>query len=96
MPLEMVDRLTAALDKAGVDYQAEAYPGTRHGWAVADMPVYQRETAMKDFRLVSWALPCKPCRHDTAPCHPAEHDAACLCSGRFRSVAAPSVSSGAA
>jgi carboxymethylenebutenolidase len=45
MPLEMVDRLTAALDKAGVDYQAEAYPGTRHGWAVADTPVYQREGA---------------------------------------------------
>ena len=29
---EMVDRLTAAFDKAGVDYQAEVYPGTRHGW----------------------------------------------------------------
>ena len=45
MPSEMVDRLTAALDKAGVDYQAEVYPGTRHGWAVADTPVYQREDA---------------------------------------------------
>jgi carboxymethylenebutenolidase len=45
MPPEMVDRLTAALDKAGVDYQAEVYPGTRHGWAVADTPAYQREGA---------------------------------------------------
>jgi carboxymethylenebutenolidase len=45
MTPEMVDRLTAALDKAGVDYQAEVYPGTRHGWAVADTPVYQREGA---------------------------------------------------
>jgi carboxymethylenebutenolidase len=45
MPPEMVVRLTAALDKAGVDYQAEVYPGTRHGWAVADTPVYQREGA---------------------------------------------------
>ena len=45
MPSEMVDRLTAALDKAGVDYRAEVYPGTRHGWAVADTPVYQREGA---------------------------------------------------
>jgi carboxymethylenebutenolidase len=32
MTPEMVDRLTAAFDKAGVDYQAEVYPGTRHGW----------------------------------------------------------------
>jgi carboxymethylenebutenolidase len=45
MTPEMVDRLTAALDKAEVDYQAEVYPGTRHGWAVADTPVYQREGA---------------------------------------------------
>jgi carboxymethylenebutenolidase len=45
MTPEMVDRLTAALDKAGVVYQAEVYPGTRHGWAVADTPVYQREGA---------------------------------------------------
>jgi carboxymethylenebutenolidase len=45
MTPEMTDRLTVALDKAGVDYQAEVYPGTRHGWAVADMPVYQREGA---------------------------------------------------
>jgi carboxymethylenebutenolidase len=45
MTPEMVGRLTAALDKAGVDYQAEVYPGTRHGWAVADTPVYQREGA---------------------------------------------------
>jgi len=45
MTPEMVDRLTAAFDKAGVDYQAEVYPGTRHGWAVADTPVYQQEGA---------------------------------------------------
>ena len=45
MTPEMVARLTAALDNAGVDYQAEVYPGTRHGWAAADTPVYQREGA---------------------------------------------------
>lgn len=45
MTPEMVDRLTAVLDRAGVDYRAEVYPGTRHGWAVADTPVYQREGA---------------------------------------------------
>jgi carboxymethylenebutenolidase len=45
MTPEMGARLTAALDKAGVDYQAEIYPGTRHGWTVADTPVYQREGA---------------------------------------------------
>jgi carboxymethylenebutenolidase len=45
MTPELVDRLTAALHEAGVDYQAEVYPGTRHGWAVADTPVYQREGA---------------------------------------------------
>jgi carboxymethylenebutenolidase len=44
MTLETVDRLTPALDQAGVDYQAEVYPGTRHGWGgVADTPVYQQE-----------------------------------------------------
>ena len=45
MTPEMIDRLRTALDKAGVDYQAEVYPGTRHGWAVADTPVYQQEGA---------------------------------------------------
>ena len=45
MPREMIDRLTAALDTAGVDYQAEVYPGTRHGWTLADAPEYQREGA---------------------------------------------------
>ena len=35
----MARRLAAA----GFDYRAEVYPGTRHGWAVADTPVYQRE-----------------------------------------------------
>ena len=45
MPPEMIDRLTTALDTAGVDYQAEVYPGTRHGWTLADTPEYQWEGA---------------------------------------------------
>jgi carboxymethylenebutenolidase len=43
MPPEMIDRLTTALDTAGVDYQAAVYPGTPHGWTLADTPEYQRE-----------------------------------------------------
>ncbi len=45
MTPKMLSRLTTVLDKAGVDYQAEVYPGIRHGRAVADTPVYQREGA---------------------------------------------------
>jgi len=45
MTQETVDRLTAALDKAGVDYQAEVCPGSRHGWAAAVTPIYPREGA---------------------------------------------------
>ena len=37
----MARRLAAA----GFDYRAEVYPGTRHGWAVPDPPVYQRKGA---------------------------------------------------
>jgi carboxymethylenebutenolidase len=40
MPPEAVEKLKAALDTAGVNYEAEVYAGARHGWCVKDHTVY--------------------------------------------------------
>ncbi len=45
MPPEQVERLLAALDKAGTAYKAEVYPGAFHGWTVPGMAVYQEAGA---------------------------------------------------
>jgi carboxymethylenebutenolidase len=39
------DRLQAALEKAGVHYQLEIYPGAHHGFTMTDFPIYNREAA---------------------------------------------------
>ncbi len=36
MTPEMIGRLRSTLDEAGAAYEAEVYPGTFHGFAVAD------------------------------------------------------------
>jgi len=44
-PLEMADRLEAALTKAGVKHVCEIYEGMAHGWMKPDMPVYNAGAA---------------------------------------------------
>jgi carboxymethylenebutenolidase len=49
-PPEMADRLDAALSDAGVDHRCEIYAGARHGWTMADFPVYDEEAAERHWR----------------------------------------------
>jgi carboxymethylenebutenolidase len=44
-PLDMAERLTAALTEAGVRFHAEIYPGAAHGWMKKDFPVYDEAAA---------------------------------------------------
>jgi carboxymethylenebutenolidase len=44
-PPEMVERLTRALDEAGVRYRCETYHGASHGWMKTDFPVYDEAAA---------------------------------------------------
>lgn len=43
MPAEQIDKLTAALDEAGVRYTSEVYQGAQHGFAMADTAAYSEE-----------------------------------------------------
>lgn len=45
MPPEAVEKLKAALDEAGVNYEGEVYAGARHGWCVKDHTVYHEHQA---------------------------------------------------
>ncbi len=49
-PPEQADRLKAALDAAGVDNEVTIYKGAHHGYAPADMPVYDQEASERHFR----------------------------------------------
>ncbi|HEY4265954.1 MAG TPA: dienelactone hydrolase family protein [Micropepsaceae bacterium] len=44
-PPEAVEKLKAALDAVGVNYEGETYPGARHGWCVKDHNVYDEHQA---------------------------------------------------
>jgi carboxymethylenebutenolidase len=44
-PPEMAARLDPALSDAGVDHRCEIYPEARHGWTMADFPVYNEAAA---------------------------------------------------
>lgn len=48
-PIEMKQRLDAALDDAGVHYVSEIWPGLIHGWTMSDFPVYDRVGAERHF-----------------------------------------------
>lgn len=50
MPAEMISRLDAALDAAGIDFRAELYEGARHGFAVADSPAFDHDAAERHWR----------------------------------------------
>lgn len=39
------DTLRSALDAGGVAYDLETYEGARHGWTMADLPVYSSDAA---------------------------------------------------
>jgi carboxymethylenebutenolidase len=43
LPPEQQERLAAALDDAGVRYQAEVYPGAIHGYTMSDTRAYNAE-----------------------------------------------------
>ncbi|TAK99576.1 MAG: dienelactone hydrolase family protein [Rhodospirillaceae bacterium] len=49
-PLEMAERLEKALSAAGVDHRCEIYSGARHGWTMADFPVYNAPAAERHWR----------------------------------------------
>ncbi|HEU4404102.1 MAG TPA: dienelactone hydrolase family protein [Polyangiaceae bacterium] len=49
---EHTERLRSALDAAGVRATVEIYPDARHGFAVPDLPVYDRESAERHWRRV--------------------------------------------
>ncbi|PKL77335.1 MAG: dienelactone hydrolase [Candidatus Melainabacteria bacterium HGW-Melainabacteria-1] len=45
-------RLCASLDQAGTDYTLALYPEAQHGFAVADMPVFEPASAARHWRQV--------------------------------------------
>jgi len=49
-PPEQADRLRSALSAAGVDNEVTIYPGARHGYTMADLPVYDAEAAERHWR----------------------------------------------
>jgi carboxymethylenebutenolidase len=58
---EHTERLRSALDAAGVRATIEVYPQARHGFAVTNLPVYDRDSAERHgqriFDLFAEALP---------------------------------------
>lgn len=60
-PPEMAARLDRALSDAGVDHRCETYPEARHGWTMADFPVYNEPAAERHWdelaALFAAALP---------------------------------------
>lgn len=51
-PREQQDRLETALREAGVRFTLEVYPGTRHGFAVTDHPVYDEAASERHWPRV--------------------------------------------
>ena len=48
-----IDRLQTALDQAGADYNLETYPGVQHGFAVPDLPIYDRAASERHWKRVA-------------------------------------------
>ena len=46
---EVVERFRAEMERRGVRGSVERLPGTSHGFAMADLPVYQREASERHF-----------------------------------------------
>ena len=49
-PLEMAEKLEAALTAAKVDHRCEIYEGALHGWTMADFPIYNEPAAERHWR----------------------------------------------
>lgn len=49
-PPEMAERLDRALTDAGVEHDCEIYAGARHGWTMADTPVFDADAAERHWR----------------------------------------------
>ena len=49
-PPPMVERLSQALDDAGVRYVAETYAGAAHGWMVTDFPTFNAVASEQGWR----------------------------------------------
>ena len=50
MTAEQIASLDAALDAAGVEHRTEVYAGARHGYSMADTPVYDEAATERHFR----------------------------------------------
>jgi carboxymethylenebutenolidase len=55
-PLAMEERLETALRDAGVDHRCEIYSGARHGFTMADFPVYDETASERAWRELSSLL----------------------------------------
>jgi carboxymethylenebutenolidase len=51
---EQHGKLAAALAAAKVNHTMELYPGAMHGFAVDDMPVYNRDASEQHWRRIEW------------------------------------------
>lgn len=49
-PPEMAARLDRALTDAGVEHDCEIYAGAKHGWTMADTPVFDADAAERHWR----------------------------------------------
>ena len=48
---EVVDRFRAEMEREGVRGTVERVPGAAHGFAMADLPVYDRDASERHFEL---------------------------------------------
>ena len=49
-PPDMAERLDRALTEAGVEHRCEIYAGAKHGWTMADTPVFDADAAERHWR----------------------------------------------
>lgn len=49
-PPDMAERLDRALTDAGVEHDCEIYAGAKHGWTMADTPVFDADAAERHWR----------------------------------------------
>ncbi len=50
VPLDLVDRIAGEFGAAGVNHRVEVYPGTEHGFAFRQRPVYDKPAAERHWQ----------------------------------------------